>query len=174
MEFCYGRTDLDVAGSFAEELSVVKGKLPKAAEPVVFSSPLQRCRKLAEGVFGPLRKIDERLVELNFGEWELKRWDDINREHLDNWFENFVDNASPGGESFASLSQRVGEFLEHVCASCKGRDVFVFTHGGVIRGFLARILEMPLENCFRMDIDFGSVSLIEHKQDFTCVKYINR
>jgi probable phosphoglycerate mutase len=75
---------------------------------------------------------DRRLRELDFGELEGKRWEDVDsssRQALVR-FEGFV---APGGESVAQLEERVGGFL----AELEPGDHLVVTHGGVIR-LLAR------------------------------------
>ena len=50
----------------------------------VFSSPLLRARQLAEAL-DPEARIDERLSEIDFGEWEGQPWDAIERDALDAW-----------------------------------------------------------------------------------------
>jgi len=73
---CYGFADIDVAPTFETEAARVKGLLPD--KPMdVYASPLQRCSKLATYLFGHTFTTDERLKELNFGDWEMQRWDDL-------------------------------------------------------------------------------------------------
>ncbi|HEX5538399.1 MAG TPA: histidine phosphatase family protein, partial [Methylophilaceae bacterium] len=80
---CYGQSDIDLAASFDDELALLRAKLP-LAPAVIYSSPSQRCLKLATAIAGdwPIQQ-DPRLMELHFGEWELRQWDDIPREQLD-------------------------------------------------------------------------------------------
>jgi len=67
---CYGQTDLDVTDSFEAEVMSIKEHLPKNIQ-AVYSSPLQRCRKLAEAIFPkhPVQLFDD-LMELNCGDWK--------------------------------------------------------------------------------------------------------
>ena len=44
---CYGNSDVDVAGSFPEEAERVRVRLEGERFDAIYSSPLQRCRKLA-------------------------------------------------------------------------------------------------------------------------------
>lgn len=74
---CYGWSDVGVAPSFETEASRVKENISNEQFDIVYSSPLSRCRKLAAfcGFHEPI--LDDRLKELNFGEWEMKKWDDL-------------------------------------------------------------------------------------------------
>ena len=80
---CYGQTDVDVAVSFMQEAAVTKEKIQHLPLNAVFTSPLQRCVKLAHAL--GLKEIshDERLKELHFGDWEMQAWDDIPRDYFD-------------------------------------------------------------------------------------------
>ena len=64
---CYGNSDVDVADSFPEEAEKVRERLKGERFDAVYSSPLQRCRKLAAycGYEAPV--LDSRLKELNLG-----------------------------------------------------------------------------------------------------------
>ena len=44
---CYGQSDVDVSGNFEFEAPIVKDKLASNRFDAVYSSPLQRCEKLA-------------------------------------------------------------------------------------------------------------------------------
>src|SRR5919112_6388007 len=97
---CYGQSDLDVTDSFEPEAQCIRPHVPPHISHV-FSSPLQRCRKLAEYLF-PAQPIvfDDRLKEINCGFWEMKLWDEIDKEHLRSWMDDFVHTSMPGGESY--------------------------------------------------------------------------
>ena len=78
---CYGRLDIQ-----AEDPQPVAARLkPLLPEGTTFfSSPLQRARLLAEAL-DPETRIDARLSEMDFGEWEGQPWDAIDRDALDAW-----------------------------------------------------------------------------------------
>lgn len=126
---CYGQHD------WAADPDDIEAALPeiRAQLPVwpIFSSPLQRCLHLARRVHLPQQeplRIDERLMEMHFGDWEMRRWDQIEREHLDAWSTDIVGFAPPGGESFARVIDRVAALVDGL----DGPSVLV-THAGVIR-----------------------------------------
>lgn len=129
---CYGQSDVDVSASFEQEASLVFSKLPLVPFDAVYSSPLLRCRKLASfcGFNDPI--LDNRLMELNFGDWEMKQWTTIHDRQLQRWFDNWQEEIPTGGESFKAMTARVEEFLDEI-ANLSFQRVAIFTHAGVIR-----------------------------------------
>ena len=169
---CYGRSDVALADSFAAEVQEIQHKLPKIYENCkVFSSPLTRCLQLAEQ-FSTNVCIDPRLQEINFGDWENCRFNDIEPNLLVNWTNNFVDLAPPNGESFADLCQRAGSFWHDLLIS-KAEQVLVITHAGIIRAMLTHILQLPAANAFHFQVDAGSVHKFKHINNFTYINGIN-
>ena len=151
---CYGQSDVELSITFEAEAQQVSSKLRLSQFDAVYSSPLSRCRKLASfcGFREPV--IDERLMELNFGDWEMKAWSDIQDPQLQLWFDNWVEAIPTGGESFASLIVRIKEFLETL-NTLPVNDVIIFTHAGVIRaaGILAGTF--PAAEAFDYKVGYG-------------------
>jgi len=138
---CYGITDLDLAPTFDDEAAAVLATLPRTNRLV--SSPLQRCRRLAERIGvarGIVPVVDERLREFDFGTWEGVPWDDIPRPELDAWAADFFDARPHGGESVRMLDERVGAAIAEYRAEFRRSDRphVIVTHAGVIKAALAR------------------------------------
>ena len=185
---CYGQSDIALAASFAEEMAAVHDKLPEFDEDcLVFSSPLTRCLQLAQ-TFSDAVTTDQRLQELNFGDWEGQRFDAIDSEVLQHWTDNFVTAAPPNGENFEDLYQRAAEFWQELLASAtapcvalppasvqssKAKQVLIITHAGVIRALLANALNLPLANSFQLRIDSGSAHKLRLADDYLYIEYIN-
>ena len=169
---CYGQTDIALAASFDDEMGKLHDKLPEFDDDCkVFSSPLTRCLQLAE-TFSDTVITDTRLQELNFGDWEGQRFDDIDPAALQQWTKNFVTAAPPNGENFEDLYQRAGDFWQELLAN-PAAQVLVITHAGVIRALLARALNLPLANSFQLRIDSGSAHKLRQIDDYLYVEYIN-
>ena len=169
---CYGRTDLDIGNDFLVQANAIKTKLPEfESDCVIYSSPLKRCQKLA-AYFCVTNLIDERLQELDFGDWENCLFDNLPSEEMVNWTENFVACAPPSGESFLELVSRVQEFWQ-MLQTQNAQTVFIVTHAGVIRAFLAIILQLPLKNAFQFQVDYGSIHKLRYVDDYTYVEYLN-
>ncbi|WP_243346460.1 alpha-ribazole phosphatase [Parabacteroides sp. FAFU027] len=153
---CYGQSDVDLAETFPVEAEAVANQIRHRQFDAVYGSPLSRCRKLAShcGYEEPI--LDNRLMELNFGNWEMQNWDEINDPHLQTWYNDWIYERPTGGESFHDMVLRVNEFIEELRQK-NHREVCIFTHGGVIR--IVKILQghFPIEDAFRHSVEFGEV-----------------
>ena len=150
---CYGRHDCSAESVEAAALAL-RAVLP-AGLPV-WSSPLIRCRALAEQLHAhPL--IDDRLAEMHFGDWEGRRWDDIPRAELDAWAADVAGYAPLGGESPRDLQQRALDFV----ASLAVPEAVIVTHAGVIRTLLAHWQGLPPERWTELSIAYGSRTVVE-------------
>ncbi|HSX59336.1 MAG TPA: histidine phosphatase family protein [Tahibacter sp.] len=114
----------------------------------VVSSTLQRCSAFAEHFAAarslPLR-LDERLVEYDFGRWQGRRIEDIEREEpaaIARYRADPENHPPPGGEDFAAFGNRVGAALDAARGDGK-RRVLVLTHGAVIRWVQCRLAGLP-------------------------------
>ena len=172
---CYGQSDVALAESFIEEAHQLRQKLPALkSNSLVFSSPLTRCVKLAERLSDNVT-TDARLLELNFGDWESRHFDDIDSDDLQQWTDNFVDFAPPSGESFIVLCQRARAFWLDVVHDMNPapEQILIITHAGVIRALLAYILKLPPANAFQFRVDLGSIHKLQHVDNYTYINYIN-
>lgn len=153
---CYGQTDVPVAETFEREAAETKRNLGTEPFDAVYSSPLTRARKLAAfcGYSSPY--IDNRLKEMNMGDWEMRRFDDINDENLQKYYDDFLHTPTTNGESFELFYRRVASFFDDL--RCEHyRRVAIFAHGGVLicAGIYAG-LYTP-EDCFKHNPPYGGI-----------------
>ena len=151
-KICYGRLDVPLSKNFDSDLNKIKKKLIKKYD-IVYSSPSKRCISLAEALNFSQFKIDDRLLEIDFGDWEGLEWNKINKVNLNNWMEDFVNVSTPNGESFDQMYSRVIKFIK-ILRKKSFKKVLIITHSGVIRCFLAYLLKFPLSNSFKIPIGF--------------------
>jgi alpha-ribazole phosphatase len=157
---CYGQSDIPLAETFHADIQKTLPLLPDKVD-AAYSSPLIRCLKLAECIKSNQKVIyDKRLMEMNFGSWEMKKWDEIDSKKLNIWMKDFVNVRATGGENFTDLNIRSNEFVDELLKKDYG-SVVVVTHAGVIRSILCQVLEIPLLNAFKTIIDYGSVTKIQ-------------
>ncbi|MCT4590951.1 MAG: alpha-ribazole phosphatase [Carboxylicivirga sp.] len=170
---CYGQLDLEVNGNFDQESKEIKTFLSNTSFDKIYSSPLKRCHKLAQRLFDDEEIIiDERLKEINFGEWEGLMWKDIKREALDNWGNDFIHQKPPQGESFGELIDRVNQFIE-ATENTPGKRIAIVTHSGIIRAFLLKYLDIPPLKIFNLDLSYGAVVRVNiHSDKYQQVKFI--
>lgn len=153
---CYGQADLELAPSFEAEARKIKNAIPPVVN-FVYSSPLQRCSRLASFLF-PDHSIrhDERLMEINCGAWELRKWDEIDRGETDLWMSDLIHTRIPGGETYYELAYRVNQAFEEI--SRHQEPVVIVAHGGVLRSILAHITRTELIHSFEtFRFHYGSV-----------------
>jgi alpha-ribazole phosphatase len=134
--YCYGRTDYDVADSFAAEYPGALAALAESQAGRLFSSPLTRCKRLAEKVSAqtglPIETREE-IIELHFGDWEEKLLAAVPNEQMNAWRNDLRGYRFPGGESFRDLDQRVLGFLN----TCMQYDEVIWvSHAGVIASLM--------------------------------------
>lgn len=156
---CYGQADVALQEDYIQEFKVIKEQIP--ADAIVYSSPLLRCTLLADYLSNSNYTTDIRLMEMNFGDWEMKNWDDINPSELNPWMQDFVNVRVPNGESFTDLYGRVIDFLENGLHKNTSKPVVIIAHAGVIRSILCKMSNLPLKDAFKNKVDFGSVTKIE-------------
>ncbi|HET7268139.1 MAG TPA: histidine phosphatase family protein [Oleiagrimonas sp.] len=105
----------------------------------VVASSLQRCAAFAQELATarglPLR-LDARLVEYHFGDWQGVPIETINARDgaaLGRFWADPQAHPPPGAESFAAFHARLSAALDQVALENPGRRVLVVTHGGAIR-----------------------------------------
>ena len=151
----YGqRLNVDVTDSFVNEAETLKAQISAINFDKVYSSPALRCVKLADHLFDKDYHIDQRLSEMDFGEWEGRKWDDIPQPELNEWMENYQVVSPPGGESMNQMVLRLNDFVKHI----KGQNlskVALVTHAGVIRILLSQYQNIPTDKMFEIKIGFG-------------------
>ena len=140
---------------------------------VVVSSPLRRCQQTASAIMSsasidsePI--VDSRLVELDYGEWDLKPLSDISPQQWGQWRQN-PHFRPPGGETLVELFDRVGELLDEVAggrleAADRALDhddtIVLVTHVSPIKIAMAWALGIGVEVSWRSQVAQASVTTI--------------
>ncbi|RKE26376.1 alpha-ribazole phosphatase [Paraburkholderia sp. BL23I1N1] len=160
---CYGQSDVALvedAEVSSTALALKLATLQVPAPRVFISSPLMRCSALAAAMandFGCALGYDDRLKEMNFGDWEQQRWDAIDRELLDDWAANFDHARAHGGESVAQFVARVRAWFDAFAQTRELSPAYVVTHAGVMRAIASLVLDVPLERCLRWSLDMTGI-----------------
>ncbi|MCB2017833.1 MAG: histidine phosphatase family protein [Hydrogenophaga sp.] len=141
---CYGASDVAAEPALTEEgAAAIAPLLPPTLHWRV--SDLGRAQQMAHALRGRLPDLaepvtDPRLREMDFGTWELQRWDAVPRADFDTWMAGFADHRFGGAESVSQLIDRVAGAMDETRATVgpDGEALWI-THAGVIRSamFLA-------------------------------------
>ena len=150
---CYGRSDLPLAADVAAAAARIAPQLPPLLP--LYTSPLQRCRQLADALH-PAPHSDHRLQEMNFGTWELRPWQHIEREALDGWAADPLGYCPPQGESVGQLQARVRDFVVETCRQGVQRAVLV-THAGVMKVIVGHAQGLPATQWMALKFEHESV-----------------
>ena len=106
------------------------------------SSPLERAVETARiALPGHEVLFDERLRELDFGDFEGRTREELERDaRWHAWLEDPFMMRAPGGEAYAQLRDRVIAWLVEARARFEGGHVVAVTHSGTIQMLLASLL----------------------------------
>jgi len=162
---CYGRSDLTVSD---EALQTCREQLHAAlpADIPLFSSPLQRCARLARALDPVGLTLDARLAELDFGCWEMQPWERIARAEIDAWSQNLVHYRPGGGESLLAMAERISAFYADL-RQRRLASALIICHAGSIRLLAACLSGLTPEQMARHAaaeahaIDYGGIVILE-------------
>ena len=91
---------------------------------------------------------------------------------------DFVNIPTPNGENFQAVFNRVEAFWNEQIGPLTqphlGQPVFIVSHGGVIRALLCLFLGLPLQNAYRINLDYGAVTKLTLTGSSHTIQYINR
>ena len=105
-------------------------------------------------------QLQNALMEINCGSWEMKRWDDIPRQDIEPWMKDFVNKRTPRGENYADLYNRVTGAFEDI--TLKPLPAAIVAHGGVLRSILSYITNTAIIDSFNVfNLHYGCVIKIE-------------
>ncbi|BBX43232.1 phosphoglycerate mutase [Mycobacterium simiae] len=155
------------------------GDLPIRA---VVTSPLLRCRRTIEPLaelmcLEPL--VDERLAEVDYGEWTGRKIGELAKEELWRVVQAHPSAAVfPGGEGLAQVQARaVAAVREHdrrLSEEHQGDALWLAcTHGDVIKSLIADAYGMHLDGFQRVTADPASVSVIRYTPLRPFVLHVN-
>ena len=107
---------------------------------VIYGSDLKRCEETAACYFPNVPFIaDARLRETNFGDFEMKTYEELKNNSLYRaWINDPLSVAPPNGESLQAFNERILTAFQKVIANKE--EVTFIVHGGVIKAILAKYL----------------------------------
>ena len=150
---CYGASDVPLAADPLPVAAALRPRLPTDFRLV--SSPASRCLDLAH-TLAPAPLIDARLTEIDFGDWELRRFDDLPRAEIDCWAADAWGFHPPGGESADTMARRVlAAWLDFGAGS--DDNWVIVSHGGPLRVIAGTLLDLPRADWLNIDCPQGGL-----------------
>lgn len=158
---CYGQTDVPLKDTFQQEAADTTSVLHASAPfDQVYTSPLSRCTRLAAFCGYPDAQRDARLMEMNFGEWEMQRFEEIEDPQLQTWYADWQHVSATGGESFLEQYERVAQFFTELKLK-PYRRVAIFAHGGVLTCARMYAEGLTAEEAFASPTPYGGIIHLE-------------
>ncbi len=146
-------------------VSLPECRSPVAAWERIVTSPLRRCAAFARDWgerHGIAVSTDERLVELDFGDWEGRTPAEIHAtdpQALERFWTDPWQHPPPGGESLADFRRRVLAAWHDW--NRRQENILFITHGGVIRLLLWHRRRWPPQRIMEIQVSHGELILLE-------------
>ena len=170
-----GRSDPDLDDLGRRQAAAVGAAIASGRYgPVVavVSSPLRRAVQTAEAVGAPVL-IDERLIELDYGELEGTPVSEVAPAVWDAW-QSDVLFRPPGGESLADLGVRVRSACTEWAATIDGPGTVVLvSHVSPVKAAMAWALGVGDQIAWRAHLDNGSVTQVLLRGDRPVLSLFN-
>ena len=125
----------------------------------VVSSPLRRAVETATAIATALDctvEVDDRLVEMDYGEWDERSFGDFPAEDLARWRRD-ASFAPPGGESLIDVGARVAPLCESLVG---GPTVIAVSHVSPIKAAVLWAMDADPLLAWRMHLDVASVTRV--------------
>ncbi|OQX29671.1 MAG: hypothetical protein B0D92_02565 [Spirochaeta sp. LUC14_002_19_P3] len=138
-------------------------RIHREAPGVIYTSPLKRAVETITPVSAALGLepvIAEDLAELDFGEWEGLRYEQIHRRdarRYERWLANPWRTAPPGGETYADLSRRVLGCIRGLLKRYGGQRVLASTHAGPIRAVLMEAYGLTVLESLAVQVGYADL-----------------
>ena len=130
----------------------------------LLTSPLQRARMTAELIASELgdgvaTDVEERLIELDYGELEGRRPGELDRRLWATWRSD-PSWVPPGGESFEQLHGRLDPLWESLAAEAAAGDVVAVSHVSPIKACVAWALGTGPELAWRLSLGVCAITRV--------------
>ena len=151
-----GRANPELDDVGRRQAAQIASVIPEGAR--VIASPLLRTHQTANAI-RPDAETDERLLELDYGEFDLVPAKQIPPETWASWQAD-PGFRPPGGETFLELAARVGGLLDEIALEARDSDVAIVTHVSPIKAAIAWALGVGIEISWRTFVGQASISTI--------------
>lgn len=132
----------------------------------IVSSSLSRCADFANELaqqHGIPVTLDNRLMELGFGEWEgktAKQLMEQDPDSLTRFWSDPINNIPPGAETLAHFRERVITGWQEAIAQHQGQHILMVGHAGMMRMIIREVLDMPIDKMFRIQVPNAGITRI--------------
>ncbi|MBT3069372.1 histidine phosphatase family protein [Rhodomicrobium sp. Az07] len=154
-----GRVQALRNGGVLNELISDKTRLDFISSPLLRTRETMEIMRAAMGLPTAGYRMDDRLKEIGFGEWEGMTHEEIDaiaKDLHDSVQADRWNKAPPGGQSFRDYTAQVLSWLAEL-----ERDTVVVAHGGTSRVVRAHFMKLGPVDMHKLDVPQDKVLLIE-------------
>jgi len=162
-----GRADVELSARGLEQVARLATRLAPSEIAAVYSSPLARARQTAmaiAAVAGCAVEADDRLIELDYGEWDGRPLGDIPASEWTAWRAD-PSFAPPGGESLVEVTTRVASFCRERLADQE--PVIAVSHVSPIKAAVCWALGVDERATWQMQLGLATITDIGARPDGT-------
>jgi probable phosphoglycerate mutase len=154
-----GRADPPLTEHGRAQAEALAACLADSGAVRVLSSPLARARATAAAIAGALGlsvEDEPRLVEMDYGEWDVRSFSEFPPEDLARWRTD-ASFAPPGGESLLAVGGRVASLCEELTGE---EAVVAVSHVSPIKAAVLWAMDADPLLAWRMHLDVASITRV--------------
>ncbi|NQW20378.1 MAG: histidine phosphatase family protein [Chloroflexi bacterium] len=141
----------------------------------IISSNRNRCIQTANAIGEPVEKT-HLLREIDWGDWEGKKWNDVKAEYPDDVTALLTADpnfSTPNGDSLTSFIERIDKAIDEFNFRGADGDITVVTHEGTVRTMITRLLGWAPKHMGNLVAFPGSVSVVSTSATTTKLEMLN-
>ncbi len=143
----------------------------------IYTSSAQRCIQSAR-ILAEVCEQDFEILK-DFSARKSGSWSGLSLEDIESKFSGQLslyykepEHFTPvGAESLEEFNNRVAEYIENIVKNNIHKRIIIVTHGDIIQAAIAKALNVPLNDQFKIYIPTGSATQISYFEDFASVVY---
>ncbi|WP_446897628.1 alpha-ribazole phosphatase [Clostridium sp. LBM24168] len=166
----YGKTESSLNKNGKKQAEMLSKILKDTVFDHIYISEKRRSLETAKMIVKEDSKkfiIDNRINEMNLGEFEGKDYRCIKKlypEQWRNWCRDWKNVVPPGGESYLQFYARVRNFMEYILNN-ESENVLVVTHAGVIKSMYCYVLNNTIDFFWKFASHNGDISIIKYEYE---------
>lgn len=161
-----GQLDVPMDALGQRQVRAVAKRLASETPAAIYTSDLSRARDTALAIqaaipSSPPLRVDPRLTEGHFGDWQGKKYADLlveDAERLANWEADRMGVAPPNGEGLDDIARRVEAAYGDICAAHPDGTAIIAAHGGSLQVLIVLAMGLPLEAYWQVDVSNASLT----------------
>lgn len=174
-----GRSDIELNQVGLQQAAKLTRRLSSASIDVIYSSDLKRAAQTAQTVaISRNMTVMPRteLRELDLGEFEGKRFDEIEQQYVpleQLWRQGDWDVGASGGETLNQLRERICRFVVDIKQAHEQGTILIMAHGASLRTLICCLVGIDYKHWWRIQLDGASLSIIDVYPERAVVVLLN-